>query len=117
MADSYISRKMDKGTINISEDVVASLVRSSVTETDGVAELASLSAYDNTDSGSKKSIRGVKVSFNEEKILADAVITVRYGNNILDIARKVQENALAAIQSSTGFEDASVNVHVAGVAF
>ncbi|MBQ8076117.1 MAG: Asp23/Gls24 family envelope stress response protein [Oscillospiraceae bacterium] len=117
MADSYISRKMDKGTINISEDVVASLVRSAVTETDGVAELASTVGYEDAESGTRKAIKGVKVRFKDEEICADAVITVKYGGSILDVAKKVQENALSAIQTSTGFEDASVNVHVAGVAF
>ena len=107
MADTYISRKMDKGTINISEDVVASLVRSAV---------AAVTSED-VETGARKSIRGVKVRFKDDVILADAAITVKYGGNILDIAKKVQENALAAIQTSTGFEDASVNVHVAGVAF
>ena len=117
MADTYISRKMDKGTINISEDVVASLVRSAVAETDGVAELATAITSEDVEAGARKSIRGVKVRFKDDVILADAAITVKYGGNILDIAKKVQENALAAIQTSTGFEDASVNVHVAGVAF
>ena len=117
MADTYISRKMDKGTINISEDVVASLVRSAVAETDGVAELAPAVTSEDVEAGARKSIRGVKVRFKDDVILADAAITVKYGGNILDIAKKVQENALAAIQTSTGFEDASVNVHVAGVAF
>jgi uncharacterized alkaline shock family protein YloU len=117
MADTYISRKMDKGTINISEDVVASLVRSAVVETDGVAELATAVTSEDVEAGARKSIRGVKVRFKDDVILADAAITVKYGGNILDIAKKVQENALAAIQTSTGFEDASVNVHVAGVAF
>ena len=117
MADTYISRKMDKGTINISEDVVASLVRSAVVETDGVAELATAVTSEDVEAGTRKSIRGVKVRFKDDVILADTAITVKYGGNILDIAKKVQENALAAIQTSTGFEDASVNVHVAGVAF
>ena len=117
MADTYISRKMDKGTINISEDVVTSLVRSAVVETDGVAELATAVTSEDVEAGARKSIRGVKVRFKDDVILADTAITVKYGGNILDIAKKVQENALAAIQTSTGFEDASVNVHVAGVAF
>ena len=117
MTDSYISRKMDKGTINISEDVVATLVRSAVTETEGVADLASAVGYEDAETGSKRNIKGVKVRFRDDAICADAVITVRYGGNILDVARKVQTNALSAIQTSTGFEDASVNVHVAGVEF
>ena len=117
MSETYISCREEKGSINISEDVVASLVRSAVVETEGVAELANAIGYEDAEAGTRKIIRGVKVRFKEESIFADAAITVKYGVKILDVARKVQENVLAAIQTSTGFEEASVNVHVAGVAF
>ena len=47
----------------------------------------------------------------------DAVITVKYGNNIIDVAGKAQEAVLTAVQTSTGFDAAEVNVHVAGIVF
>jgi|GEM_PF-3451073 uncharacterized alkaline shock family protein YloU len=115
--DNYISRKMDKGTINISEEVVASLVKSAVAETEGVAELSNIVSLGTEDGGARLSIRNVKVRFREDAIIADAAITVAYGNNIVDVARKAQENALSILQSSAGFDHVTVNIHVAGVAF
>ena len=118
MADNYISRRMEKGSINISEDVIASLVRTVVLETEGVAELANAVGSDIAELlGIKMNIRGVKVRFQDDTILVDAVITVKYGSNILTVAQKAQEAILSAVQTSTGFENVEVNVHVAGIAF
>ena len=62
-------------------------------------------------------IRGVKIRYQEERLAVDAVITVKYGNNIIDVAGKAQEAVLTAVQTSTGFDAAEVNVHVAGIVF
>ncbi len=118
MADNYISRNMEKGTINISDDVIASLVKTIVQETDGVGELANAVGADVAELiGIKMNIKGVKVRFQEQKILLDIVLTVKYGSNIVEVAKKVQDSVHNAVQSSTGFEDIEVNVHVAGIAF
>ena len=51
------------------------------------------------------------------KILADIIITVVYGCNIVNVAREVQEKVMSLVQASTGIENAEVNVHVSGIAF
>lgn len=40
MGDNYISCKEANGSINISEDVISTMVRSSIEEIDGVAGLS-----------------------------------------------------------------------------
>ena len=118
MADNYITRRMDKGTINISEDVITSLVKSALLETEGVADLANAGGAEAAElTGIKMNIRGVKIRYQEERLAVDAVITVKYGNNIIDVAGKAQEAVLTAVQTSTGFDAAEVNVHVAGIVF
>ena len=62
-------------------------------------------------------IRGVKIRYQEERLTVDAVITVKYGSNIVEVAGRAQEAVLSAIQTSTGFDAAEVNVHVAGIIF
>ena len=118
MSDTYITRRMEKGSINISEDVVATLVKAVVLETDGVAELANAVGADVAELiGIKMNIRGVKVRFPDDRISVDVVITVKYGSNIVEVAKNVQEAVLAAVETSTGIDEAEVNVHVAGIAF
>ena len=118
MADTYITRKMDKGTINISEDVIASLVKTVTLETEGVAELANAVGADVAELlGIKMNIRGVKVRFPDDRITVDVVVTVKYGTSILSVAQKLQEAVLTAVQTSTGIDEVEVNVHIAGIAF
>ena len=49
--------------------------------------------------------------------IIDAIITVVYGNNVVNVAKNVQTAVRSVIQASTGFEDAEVNVHVSGISF
>ena len=67
--------------------------------------------------GLKTVAKGVKVQFVESKIVVDTIITVMYGRNIVSVAKAVQEKVLSVVQSTTGIENAEVNVHVSGVAF
>ena len=90
MGENYITCREENGSINISEDVITSLVRSAISEVDGVAGLS------NT---------------------AGAIITVLYGCNIVGVARSVQEKLMTLVQSTTGIDNAEINVHVSGVAF
>ena len=86
------------------------LIANSWMQTPAGAELAELF-------GLKTVAKGVKVQFVESKIVVDAIITVMYGRNIVSVAKAVQEKVLSVVQSTTGIENAEVNVHVSGVAF
>lgn len=118
MGETYITCREENGSINISEDVVSSMVRSAVMEVEGVAGLSNTAGAEIAELiGLKTVTKGVKVQFQEEKIVVDVIITVHYGRKIVEVARNVQEKVMNAIQSATGFEQAEVNVHVSGIAF
>ena len=59
----------------------------------------------------------VKIRFEEDKIIADVIINVSYGNNVMQVAKNVQDKLLSVILDTTGFEKAEVNVHVSGISF
>ena len=42
MGESYLSYREDSGSVNISEDVVASIVRGAVTEVEGVSGVSTV---------------------------------------------------------------------------
>ena len=67
--------------------------------------------------GIKTLSKGVKVQFDEGRIIVDAIITVSYGYNIVDVAKSVQDEVMSVVLSATGMDKAEVNVHVSGVAF
>ncbi|MGI5976537.1 MAG: Asp23/Gls24 family envelope stress response protein [Candidatus Limivicinus sp.] len=118
MGDNYITCQEVNGSINISEEVIASIVRNAITEVEGVSGLSNTSGSEIAELiGIKSLAKGVKVQFIDSKIVIDTIITVLYGCNIVKVAKNVQEKVLAAVQATTGFEQAQVNVHVSGVAF
>lgn len=118
MADNYITCREEKGSINISEEVIASLVRSTITEVEGVAGMANAAGAEIAEFiGLKQLTKGVKIQFVDETIVVDAVIVIRYGCNILSVAKNVQSEVASMVQSTTGIEKAEVNIHVSGVAF
>ena len=94
------------------------MVRTAITEVDGVAGLSNTAGAELAELfGLKTVARGVKVQFVDSRIVVDAIITVMYGRNIVNVAKAVQEKVMSVVQSTTGIESAEVNVHVSGVAF
>ena len=118
MADNYITCQEEKGSIHISEDVIVTLVKSTVSEIEGVSGLSNAAGAELAELiGIKTVSKGVKVAFEDETIVIDVIINVSYGSSIVSVAREVQDKLLSTVQSVTGIEKAKVNVHVAGISF
>jgi len=118
MGENYITCQVENGSINISEDVITSLVRTAIEEVEGVSGLSNTAGAELAEFIKLKTVtRGVKVQFDEESIAVDTIVTVKYGYNIIEVAKNVQEKAVNIIQSTTGIENAKVNVHVSGISF
>ena len=116
MGDSYISYREENGSINISEDVISGIVRTAVLDVEGVSGMSTTAGAELAELiGLKTLPKGVKVHFEGQKIIVDAIITVGY--NVVNVAKNVQTAVKSVIQASTGFEDAEVNVHVCGISF
>ncbi len=118
MNDNYISYREENGSINISEEVISNMVRATVSEVEGVAGLSTTAGSELAELlGIKTLPKGVKIRFEDNKIITDTIITVLYGSNVVSVARNVQQAVKNMIESVTGFEDAEVNVHVSGISF
>ena len=118
MAENYITRVEEGGSINISDDVIATMVKTAVKEVESVSGLTSTAGPAVAELLSKKSTaKGIKIKFDEDAIIIDTAILVKYGSNVVNVAKAVQENVTNAVQSMTGLEQVTVNVHVSGVAF
>lgn len=118
MGENYITCREANGSINISEDVISSMVRTVISEVEGVAGLANAYGAEIAELIGLKSLsKGVKVQFTDGKIIVDTIINVNYGSNVVSVAKNVQERVLYTVQTATGIENAEVNVHVSGIAF
>ena len=117
MAENYITKQEEKGTVNISEDVIAVMVGAAVTEVEGVAGLGNPTTPELLDLfGRKNPLKGMKIRFIDEKLTIDILINVRAYGSITDTAVRVQDAVCSEVESVTGMNTV-VNVHVTGVSF
>ena len=118
MGDNYITCSGELGSINISEEVIGSIVKVAVSEIEGVAGLSNTAGAEIAERiGLKTVAKGIKVQFEDNKIIIDVIININYGCNIVNTAKNVQEKLISVIQDTTGIQDADINVHVSGVVF
>ena len=117
MAENYITKQAERGTVNISEDVISVMVSAAVTEVEGVAGFGAATTPELIELfGRKTNTKGLKIRFIDEKVTIDVIVNVKLGGSITDIAIQMQEAVCREVESVTGME-AVVNVHVTGVTF
>ena len=60
--------------------------------------------------------KGVKITITEEdKLLIECNIIVTYGSAVVSVAKAVQDNVTAAVESMTGITPAEINVNICGI--
>ena len=118
MADNkeYMTHQESMGTIQISEDVVASIATSTALEVEGVGGLMNANVSDYV-TGKKMTAKGIRVEMDGEGIVVNLFILLRYGCAVSEVAQKVQSSVFAALEGMTGFQVNAVNVHVGGISF
>ena len=114
----YFTQEMENGSIQISEDVVASVTGMAVLEVEGVCGLSSSIGTDIAEMlGMKTLSKGVRLSSTESGALRiDCDVVSKFGQNIFELAKNVQENVKSSVESVTGLRVAEVNVTVCGIA-
>ena len=112
----YVTRPDEKGSINISEDVISVIAANAALETEGVASLSASFGKDIAELLGKKNLsKGVKITVEDECIKVDVYLIVKIGVAVSKVGASVQEAVANAIESMTGFKVSEVNVHVNGV--
>ena len=108
------------GTVSFATEVVATIAGLAATEVDGVSSMSSQNAGI-ADMFSRKNARnftkGVRIDLDGNKVTVDITIVVEYGSPVPDVARNIQENVKKAIETMSGLDVHSVDVHVSGVSF
>lgn len=106
------------GSIEISKEVIATVVGGAATEIFGIVGMASKNQLrDNVSEILKKEnyARGIIVRKENESVAIDVFIIVSYGTKISEVSRNVQERVAYQLESNLGIKAESVNVYVQGV--
>lgn len=106
------------GNIDISNDVIATVVGGAATEIFGIVGMASKNQIrDNLNEILKRDnySRGVVVRQEDDGIAIDVYIIAGYGTKISEVCHNVQEKVKYNLHSMLGLKAKSVNVFVQGV--
>ena len=113
----YITQVQETGSVNISEDVITTIVSHAVSEVEGVVGLTSKPGADIAELIGKNNWgRGMKITIGmDDHVSVDCNITVCYGQSVVAVAKAAQDAITNALESMTGITGASVNVTVCGI--
>ncbi|MCF0120539.1 MAG: Asp23/Gls24 family envelope stress response protein [Oscillospiraceae bacterium] len=116
MADNYIIFPDERGSINISEEVVAVVAGSAALDVEGVSGFPSSSGRDTAELISKKTAsKSVKLQIVDREVSIDVSLTVEMGTSVNKIGEKVQEAVKSEVEASTGLTVTGVDVHICGI--
>ena len=110
--------KMDSnhGDVVIADEVIGVIAGLAAVEVEGVASMAGNATKELISKLGKKLLsKGVKVDVLEGVVSIAIAINIKYGFNVMNVCKKVQEKVKATVESMTGLTVADVNVRVAGV--
>ena len=104
------------GTVAISDEVLCTIAGVAAKEGDGVADLSASLGSNIKDLITKKYAgKGVSVENAEGGLVVTLNLIVKFRANVQDVAVKVQDAVLSAINDMTNYEVAAVNVNVVNV--
>ena len=105
------------GTVQITDDVIATIAAIAATDVDGVAAVGtSITREKAARIGARAIAKAVQVSIENDRINARMIITVTYGSSIPETTRKVQKKVKSTLETMTGLTVDEVQVSVADVA-
>jgi len=106
------------GSIHISEEAVATIVRMAADRVEGIAHAPLSMASGFTEKlGKKNPAKGVKVELFEQEVKIALYIYVDYGVKIPKLAMELQKEVRQAVQLMTGLSVKEVNIFVQGISF
>ena len=116
----YMTLPEENGSINISEDVIASIAVGAVREVDGVSGMMTGIGGSVTDlmtnkKNAQKGAKGVKIDMTGVDIVLDLYLAVEFGHPIPEVAENAQRAVASAIEAMTGCSVGAVNIHVGGI--
>lgn len=111
------SEQGPSGEVRYNKDIILSVIKIATKEIPGVSALC-----ENFGSLLKRMVNyrysdGVRISFNNNLLTIHVYIVVAFGNNVTELASKVQQNIKNAVTSMLGLDIDKINVHVLGVTF
>ena len=110
--NEYFTQKLENGTLQISEDVVASVAAAAVLEVEGVCGLSSNISTDIAEMlGMKTMARGIRLTpMKDGAVKIECDVVAKFGQSVFSLAKTVQDAVKSSVESVAGLTVAQVNV-------
>ena len=113
---SYIRNSDEKGSINISEDVVAVIAATATMEVSGVHSMfASYGKEISNVIGKKAMSKSVKLQMDGDDVTVEVHIIAMIGHSVNEVGADIQRAVISAVEAAVGVTVSAVNVHICGV--
>ena len=103
--------------VQIADDVIAVVAEIAALEVDGIVGTTTGKGDFMQALSGKKKPRGVKIEVSEDEVFIELGVVVKYGAKIQKICKEAQEKVKNSVETMTGLNVISVNIHVVGVHF
>ena len=104
------------GAVQVHNNVLGQIVQSAIVEVEGVTLIEKPWSYKFLEYFGQTSNPAVEVKVNEkEEVTLDVKICVRYGLNVPDVARQVQEVIKKAIDKTVDINLIQININIQGI--
>ena len=113
----YVTHIEGQSNVHISQEAICTVAAVAAVEVDGVAGLSNLGNDIAGIAGKKNLSRAIRLHSEEDALVIDLSLLVKFGINIQAVAKNVQEAVMTSVESVIGLKVSTVNVHVAGVTF
>jgi len=113
----YIRNADEKGSVNISEDVVAIIAATAAVEVEGVHGLYYSHGRELKQMIGKRGFaKGVRLGIDGDNVTVDVYIVAEMGFSVNEVGAKIQKAVISAVEDAVGAKVSAVNVHICGVA-
>lgn len=105
--------------LTISEDVIGIIAGLAAAEVEGVSgmTLGFVDGINQILGSNKKYSKGVKIELENNEVVINLYVIVKYGVKIPDVAFSIQNAVKGSVETMTGLNVKSVNINVQGVTF
>ena len=112
----YITNELENGSININEEVIATIVTAAVKDVEGVVSLSGNLSDDLAGMlGKKNSNKGVRIELEDDGVQIVCSLVVLYGHSVVEIAKNVQKSVCSAVESMAGLSVKNIDVNICGI--
>jgi uncharacterized alkaline shock family protein YloU len=108
--------KLDLGSVQVHKKVLAEIISSAIDEIDGVSLIHKHIGRKLFELFGQKQFPGIDIKVDENQdVSLEVQVIVRYGMNIPDIARHVQDTIKLAIEKTVNINMKVINVNIQGI--